>query len=107
PASTSASISGRLTYFVAATIVTSGPTSALTCSYRARISAGESTDHPLGAVDAPARTVREEAIVVAAGAEIEALHGCHPGAPEGALGSRPEVEHPALRELGGEPGCDL
>src|SRR6516225_9962950 len=40
PASTSAAMSSTDTYFVAATIVTPGPTSALIRSYRARIAAG-------------------------------------------------------------------
>ena len=47
-------MSATATYFVAATIVTDGPTSACIRAKRARISSGESTDHTLDA----ARAVR-------------------------------------------------
>src|SRR4029079_108568 len=75
PASASTAKSATLTYFVAATIVTAGPTAALTRSNRSRSSAGDSTDDPLDAAPRAAAAVREEELLVAACAEVDALDG--------------------------------
>src|SRR3954451_10493487 len=102
PASASAAISSGLTYFVAATIVTSGPTSARTASYRARISAGDSTDHPLRAARPAAPPMREEEVGVAARAEVDALDLLDARTAQCALGRTPQVEDAAARQIGVE-----
>jgi hypothetical protein len=66
-------MSGNETYFVAATTVTPGPTSARTRSYRARISSGDVADHPLTAGHARVAPVREEEVRVTGRAHVDAL----------------------------------
>src|SRR4051812_26851803 len=104
PASTSAAISGSETYFVAATTVTFGPTSACTRASRSRITSGDGTDHPLDAAGPAVAPVREEQLGVVAGAERNALDARDPGCAERALGRTPEVELAIHRQVVVEEG---
>src|SRR3954449_11020382 len=92
PASASAARSSSATYFVAATTVTSGPTSSRMRSYRSRISAGDVGDHSLSAGAAGVAPVREERLGLTGGAAVEAVDALDSRAVERALGARPEVE---------------
>ena len=74
------------TYFVAATTVTAGPTSALIASYRARIVSADVGDHPLAPGAAVVAAVGEEELRVAARAEIGAVDVLDAGGPERPLG---------------------
>src|SRR4051812_23650276 len=94
PASSSAVICASGTYFVAATIVTAGPTSACTRSKRARISGGDGTDHALHAAGEPVAAMREEELRMVARAEVEPFDTLDARPPEGPLGGAPEVELP-------------
>src|SRR3954452_10787540 len=111
PASSSDAISSIETYFVAATTVTRGPTSARSRSSRVRIVSDDETDDTLGTAHRPLPAVREELLGIAARAEVDPLDAVDAGAAEGALGRRPEVEDPVARQVRVEPlrhlGADL
>src|SRR5262245_27094966 len=87
------------TYFVAATTVTPGPTSARTSSYRALICSGDVGDHPLPAGPPCVTAVREEQIRVAGRAQVRASHVRDSCGAQGALGGGPEVEPPVPHHL--------
>src|SRR5919198_1924397 len=99
PASTRAAISASGTYFVAATIVTPGPTSAWMRSKRSRISAGDGTDHTLHAAGEAVAAMREEELGMVARAEIDPLHTFDAGPPERPLGRAPQVEMAIRQEI--------
>src|SRR6476661_2137610 len=103
PASARATMSSSDTYFVAATTVTSGPTSALICSYRARICSGDVGDHPLAACASRVAPVREEQVRVAGRAEIGAVDVGDAGSVQRALGGRPQVEPAPADDVGAVP----
>src|SRR6188508_3416388 len=88
-------MSSKETYFVAATIVTSVPTSPRTRSYAARSASGDTGDHALHTARLARPAVRKEESRVAGGAEVDALDLGHAFGPKGQLGGAPEVEVPA------------
>src|SRR5438270_1506102 len=94
PASTSLAMSGRSTYFVAATIVTSGPTTERTCSKRSRIASGDSTDHSLDTAGVPVAPMREEELRMVVRAEVDALDVLDASRTQGAFRRAPQVEVP-------------
>src|SRR5947209_12871628 len=99
PASTSAAISRSGTYFVAATTVTAGPTSAWRRANRSRITSGDGTDHPLHPAGAAVAPVREEELWVVACAELDPLDAFDAGLPQRPLRGAPEVELPVDRQI--------
>src|SRR6266508_5241662 len=94
-------MSSTETYFVAATTVTSGPTSALIRSYRSRTSSGDKADHPLPAREALVPAVGEEELRPARRAEIHPLdpRACR---PQRALRRRPQVDVAATDDVAAE-----
>src|SRR5262245_44052032 len=92
PASCSAAISESVTYFVAATTVTLGPTCSCTRASRSRISSGDGTDDSLDAARKAVAPVREEEVRVVAGAEVDAVDPFDARLAERPLGRAPEVE---------------
>src|SRR6476620_8299757 len=99
PASWSAAISGSVTYFVAATTVTSGPTCSCTRSSRSRINSGEGTDHSLDAAREAVAPVREDKIRVVASAEVDAVDPLDARLAERALRRAPKVEPAVNRQV--------
>src|SRR4051794_9907394 len=95
------------TYFVAATTVTFGPTSACTRASRSRISSGDGTDHSLCTAGAPAAPVREEQLRVAPRAEVDAFDDGDAGAPQPTLGGAPQIEVPVEGQVGVEERRDI
>src|SRR5215207_10082323 len=98
PASASASMSSKATYFVAATIVTSGPTSPRIRSRFARTASGDTGDHTLDAARLARAAMREEAVGVAVGAEVDAVDVFDAGHPKRLLGRGPQVELASVEE---------
>src|SRR4051812_43581636 len=107
PASTSVAISRSGTYFVAATTVTAGPTSAWMRARRSRIVSGDGTEHPLHAARAAVAPVREEELRMVARAEVDPLDALDPCPAQRALRRGPEVELAAGREVVVEQRGDL
>src|SRR5438094_5065015 len=85
-------MSSRETCLVAATIVTSGPTSSWTRAYRARTSSTDKANDALGATGLSGSPLGEEQILVARGAEIHPLDARHSRLEHRLLGRAPEVE---------------
>src|SRR5258705_5049285 len=99
PASTSAAMPASGTYFVAATTVTFGPTSAWMRANRSRITSGDGTDHSLDTAGAPVAPVREEQLREVARAEIDSFDTLDTGAVQRSLGRSPEVELPVYGQV--------
>src|SRR6187431_794739 len=106
PAAARRPMSSSATYFVAATIVTAGPTSARIRSRFARTASGDTGDHSLDTPWLPGPAVREEALGVAERADVGAEHVVDPGRIQRALGSAPEVERAAADDVGPERRCE-
>src|SRR5712691_1655828 len=102
PASARTRISATETYFVAATIVTSEPTSARIRSYRSRTASGDIRNHSLTTGDAVVATVREEELRVAGGAEIGALDVGYAGFAERLFRGVPQVEVAPVNDVAAE-----
>src|SRR4051812_7773973 len=100
-------MSSNATYFVAATMVTSGPTSARIRSRFARTASGDTRDHTLDATRVARAAVREEAVGVAVRAEVHAMDVVGAGRPERAFGRGPEIEVAPVAETGAVGGCEL
>src|SRR3954447_4255491 len=92
PASASAPRSSGATYFVAATIVTSGPSSPRMRSKFARTVSGDKANDSLPAGDPFVAAVREEPLGRARSAEIDPVDASTAGRTQGPLGGAPEVE---------------
>src|SRR5712691_5527042 len=111
PAYARTRMSATETYFVAATIVTSEPTSARTRSYRSRTASGDIRDHSLTTRDAVVATVREEELRLARGAEVDALDLRSSGFAQHALAGAPQIEVAPVDDVAGEArairGADL
>src|SRR6476646_7183773 len=103
PASARAAMSSSDTYFVAATTVTSGPTSALICLNRVRICSEDVGNHPLTACASRVAPVREEQVRVAGRAEIGALDVGDARGVQRALGGGPQVEPAVAEDVGAVP----
>src|SRR5579871_3930522 len=99
PAATRMAMSGSETYFVAATTVTRSPTCARTAASRSAMRSGDSTEHPLDAPLATASPVREEEILVTAGAQVDALDRGDTGAAQDPFGGAPQIEMPRDRQV--------
>src|SRR5688572_14005884 len=97
-------MSSRAAYFVAATIVTSGPISARIRSRFARTASGDTGDHPLDAARLARSPVREEELGIAEGAEVAAHRHLDALGLERALGRRPKVELPTVDDVVSERG---
>src|SRR3954468_10996417 len=92
PASASVAMPSTETYFVAATIVTSVPTSSRIRARRAAISSADNAENSLLA-SRPARApLREEQIGPAASAQVDAFDVGRAGVAGRLLRSRPQVE---------------
>src|SRR4051812_31950916 len=107
PASASTAMSSSRTYLVAATTVTFGPTSACTRASRSRISSGDRTEHSLDAAVAAAPPVREEEVLVAPRADVDAVDARDARSTERTFGSGPQVETPADGQVAVEEAGDL
>src|SRR5262245_18727610 len=102
PASASAGMSSTETYFVAATIVTSGPTSSRTRASRSAIGSADKAKDALGAARATGAAPAEEQVGVAARADVDAVDGRGARVARRALGRGPEVEDAAADDVGAE-----
>src|SRR3954454_393532 len=92
------------TYFVAATIVTSGPTSSRTRSRRAAICSADKAKDALCPPRPTGAPLREEEVVATAGAEVDALDLARPRPSSRLLGRRPEIELAVLDDGVAESG---
>src|SRR5207237_3184384 len=98
PAPASTGSSSASTYFVAATIVTSGPSSP---RIRSRFAPTVLADKPENALDATrlsCPSLGEEEVRVAGGAEVEAVDPGDAGRAQRPLGGAPEVELAVAQE---------
>src|SRR3954468_16031248 len=102
PASASRGMSSAATYFVAATIVTPGPTSARMRASRSAITSGEETEGTLPPGAAAVAAVGEEEVGAARRAEVDALHALDSGRPQRPLGRAGQVEPAVADEIGVE-----
>src|SRR4051794_16888142 len=92
PASASTPRSSGATYLVAATIVTSAPSSARIRSWFARTVSADKAKHALPAGDPVVAAVREEPLRRARRAEVDPVDARAAGGAKGAFGGAPEVE---------------
>src|SRR5580765_2171862 len=92
PASARVAMSSTETYFVAATIVTSGPTSSRTRASRAAICSADEAKDALGAARPAGAAFAEEEVCPAARAEVESIDGARSRVEGGPLGCGPQVE---------------
>src|SRR5262245_23262314 len=99
PASASAGMSSTETYFVAATIVTSGPTSSRTRASRSAIGSADKAKDALCAARPARAALTEEQIGVAARAEIEPVDARGACVARRSLGRGPEVEDAAADDV--------
>src|SRR5947207_2649332 len=99
-------MSSTETYFVAATIVTAGPTSAWMRSKFARTCSGDIGDRALAPGDAAVAAVGEERLGMAGGALAEPVDARDPGRAEGSLDRAGQVEPPVADESRSEGGAD-
>src|SRR6266545_326572 len=95
-------ISSIETYFVAATMVTDGPTSALIRSYRSRTSSGDTREHSLYAARLPVAAMGEEQFRVARRAEVEALDARDARIPQRQFRRTPQIESAVTQDLAPE-----
>src|SRR5262249_36211196 len=107
PASASAAMSGSETYLVAATIVTSGPTSAWMRRKRSPISSGDRTDDALDAAGEAVAAMREVEVGVIARADVDAVDAVDSRPAQRPLGGRPQIEPAVGRQVVVEEIRDL
>src|SRR5579864_2353035 len=87
------------TYFVAATIVTSGPRRSAMRSWRSRIASGDVRHHSLPSCAGPVAAVREEAIAVARCAVAEPVDMHASGCAQRTTDARPQVEPAVVHDI--------
>src|SRR5919198_4036442 len=103
PASARTAMSDTDTYFVAATMVTFGPTSSRIRAYCSRTSSGDITDHSLSPRHAAVTPVREEVVAVARRAQVDPLDCRDARFAQGSFGRRRNVEVSPANHVGAEP----
>src|SRR5215204_3610151 len=107
PASARTAMSSGETYFVAATMVTSGPVSARMRSYRSRTSSASNKAEDAVGSARPARApLREEEVRVAERAQVEPVDALAPGGTERALGGAPQVQLALVHQARAEAGLE-
>src|SRR5581483_564027 len=87
-------MSSSETYFVAATIVTCGPTSSARRSYRSRTASGDVRDHSLPARASLVAPVREEAVRMTRRARVDAVDVLAARRAQRPVDAGPQIEPP-------------